>query len=113
MIETAYAMAPPPTGDQRASSPIAGMMPLILIFFVFYFLLIRPQKKQANEQKKMIEGLKKSDEVVTGCGIHGRISALKGKQIELEIAPSVKIIINKQAVSYKKPDIITEEKNKS
>ena len=74
MINIAYAMAQPPTGDQPAGSPIASFLPLILIFIVFYFLLIRPQKKQAQKQQEMINSVKKGDLIVTSGGIHGKIN---------------------------------------
>ncbi len=106
MTELAYAMAAPPQGGQQAGgSPLGGFLPLILIFGVFYFLLIRPQKKQMKDQQAMINSLKKGDKVVTSGGIHGKITALKGKQIELEIAPNTRILVNKPAVSQ----IVVEE----
>ncbi len=102
MINIAYAMGQAPVGDQPAGSPIASFLPLILIFIVFYFLLIRPQKKQAQKQKEMISSVKKGDLIVTSGGIHGKITALKGKQVEVEIAPNTKVILNRQAISYVK-----------
>lgn len=100
MIDYAYAMGRSASGgEQPAGSPIGGFLPLILIFFVFYFLLIRPQKKQAMKQKEMINGMKKGDKIVTSGGMHGKITALKGKQIEVEIAANTRVILNKQAVS--------------
>lgn len=99
MIDLAYAMGQAPQGGQQAGSPIGGFLPLILIFAVFYFLLIRPQKKQAKDQQKMINSLKKGDLIVTSGGMHGKITGLKGKQIEVEIAKNIKVIINRSAVS--------------
>lgn len=102
-------MGQAPAGQQEAASPISGFLPLILIFFVFYFLLIRPQKKQVQQQKDMINKLKRGDEIVTSGGIHGKVTALKGKQVELEISPNTRIILNKQAVSYLKTQQTAEE----
>lgn len=99
MIDNLYAMAQAPAGAQVQGSPIAGFLPLILIFGVFYFLLIRPQRKQVKKQQQMINSLKKGDTIVSSGGIHGKISALKGKQIEVEIASNVKVIMNRQAVT--------------
>lgn len=108
-----YLYAAPEKGAQMQQSPISGLMPLILIFFVFYFLLIRPQKKQMNEQKQMLNSLKKGDEIVTSGGIHGRISALKGKIIEVEIASQTVITVNKSAVSYRKQELAVSENEKN
>ena len=102
MIETAYAMGPPPQGAEQAGSPLMGLLPFILIFLVFYFLLIRPQKKQMQDQQKMINSLRKGDEIVTSGGIHGKITSLKGKQLEVEIAAGTRITVNRTAVSQVK-----------
>jgi preprotein translocase subunit YajC len=100
MINIAYAMAQQqPSGSQQAASPISSLLPLILIFAVFYFLLIRPQKKQQQQQQNMINNLKKGDRIVTSGGIHGKITALKGKEIEVEIASNTRITLNKQSIS--------------
>jgi preprotein translocase subunit YajC len=61
-------------GMRPAGSGFASFIPLILIFVVFYFLLIRPQQKKAKEHQIFLSGLKKGDEVVTSGGIHGRIT---------------------------------------
>ncbi|MFC2061908.1 preprotein translocase subunit YajC [Elusimicrobiota bacterium] len=113
MIDLAYAMSQAPAEGQQAGSSIAGLLPLILIFFVFYFLLIRPQKKQVQQQKEMVNSLNKGDRVVTSGGIHGKITALKGKQIELEISPGTKIILNKQAISQVNSNMPAEGENES
>ncbi|MFH1414854.1 MAG: preprotein translocase subunit YajC [Elusimicrobiota bacterium] len=117
MIETAYAMGPPPGGAGQAGSPLMGLLPFILIFFVFYFLLIRPQKKQMQDQQKMINSLRKGDEIVTSGGMHGKVTSLKGKQLEVEIAAGTRITLNRTAVSQVKTpetaaaDEKEEEKN--
>ena len=66
-----------------AQSPIVSLMPVVFIFIIFYFLLIRPQKKAQDELKKMIAALKKNDEVITTGGIHGTVVNIKGaKKVE-------------------------------
>ncbi len=102
MIDMLYAMGQAPAQGEQAASPIVGMMPIILIFFVFYFLLIRPQRKQAKVHQEMINNVKKGAEIVTNGGIHGKIISLKGKEIEVEIAPNTKILLNKQSISIVK-----------
>ena len=78
---------------------LVGMAPWIMIFAVFYFLLIRPQQKQANEQKKMLNALKRGDRILTQGGLYGTISAVKGKALEIKLNDEVKVYIARSAVS--------------
>lgn len=88
----------------QAANPIINLFPLILIFVIFYFLLIRPQKAREKEHQKMISNLNKNDEVVTSSGIHGTIVNVKDKTVILRIDDNVKIEIDKNCVAYiKKP----------
>ena len=98
MNSIAYAMGQAPAGQQSGSA-LAGFLPIIIILLVFYFILIRPQKKQMQQHQQMLNALKKGDMIITSGGIHGKITALKGKQVEVEVAPGTRILINKQAVS--------------
>ncbi len=79
-------------------NPLLNLMPVILIFIVFYFLLIRPQKKTQDEHKKMVAGLKKNDEVITAGGIHGTIMNVKENTITLKVDDNVKIEVQKSSV---------------
>ncbi|MFH1269634.1 MAG: preprotein translocase subunit YajC, partial [Candidatus Omnitrophota bacterium] len=81
----------PPAAAQ--ANPIANLFPLILIFVVFYFLLIRPQKAKEKEHQKMLTNLNKNDDVVTSGGIHGTIVNVKDKTVTLRIDDNVKIEI--------------------
>lgn len=100
MIKELYAMAPPPAANgQTPAAPGMSLMPLILIFFVFYILLIRPQKKQMQKHQEMLNSLTKGALVITSGGIHGRITSLKGKEIEVEIAPNTRVTINRSAIA--------------
>jgi len=81
------------------SMGLINLFPLILIFIVFYFLLIRPQKQKEKEHQKMIQGLEKNDEIVTAGGIHGTIVNVKEKTLILRIDENVKIEIDKSAVA--------------
>jgi len=88
-------------GGAPAASPAAGMasfIPLILIFVVFYFLLIRPQQKKAKEHQNFLNSLKKGARVVTSGGIHGRITGLTDSVVTLEIADGVRIKVNRGAI---------------
>lgn len=75
------------------------MLPLVAMFVIFYFLLIRPQQKRAKEHKAMLEALKRGDEVVTQGGIHGRVTGITDDVVNVEIAPEVKIRVQRSAIS--------------
>jgi len=81
---------------------IASLMPIIFIFGIFYFLLIRPQQKKQKDHEKMITELKKNDEVVTSGGVHGTIVNVKDNTFVVRIDDNVKVEINKSEVSYLK-----------
>jgi len=86
------------------TSPFVNLFPLVIIFVIFYFLLIRPQKNKEKEHQKMLTGLNKNDDVVTTGGIHGTIVNVKDKTVILRVDENVKIEIEKSCVSYiKKP----------
>ena len=76
-------------------SQFQGMIPLVFMFAIFYFLLIRPQQKKAKEHRALLDGLKKGDQVVTAGGMHGKISVLDDQLLTLEVAPGVNVKINK------------------
>jgi len=99
MIGTAYAQA---AGQAQGGDTLMGMLPIILMFVVLYFLMIRPQMKKAKEHKTMLEGLQKGDEVVA-MGILGRISKISDNFLSLDIAPNVTIQVQKQSVSQLLP----------
>ncbi len=80
-----------------------GLLPLILIFVVFYFFLIRPQMKQAREHKQMVEALAKGDEIVTTGGLLGKINKVGDNFIILEIAKDIEVKVQKHAVSATMP----------
>ncbi len=81
-------------------NPLINLLPLILIFVIFYFLLIRPQKSKEKEHQKMLTNLNKNDEIVTSSGIHGTIVNVKDKTITLRIDDNVKMEIEKSAVAF-------------
>lgn len=92
-----------PQGQQTVN-PIVNFFPLILIFVIFYFLLIRPQKAKEKEHQKMLANLNKNDEVVTSSGVHGTVVNVKDKTVILRIDDNVKIEIEKNCIAYiKKP----------
>jgi len=81
-----------------SGNPLFNLLPVILIFVVFYFLLIRPQKKVQDEHKKMVAGLKKNDEVITAGGIHGTIMNVKDNTVTLKVDDDVKVEIQKSSI---------------
>jgi preprotein translocase subunit YajC len=95
MIGTAYAQA---AGGAAGGDTLMGMLPIILMFVILYFLMIRPQMKKAKEHKTMIEALSKGDEVIA-VGILGKISKISDNYLSLEVAPNTTIQVQKQAVT--------------
>lgn len=93
LISTAHAAQ-----SSAPGSDFMGLLPMIFIFVLFYFMLIRPQMKQAKEQKAMIAALQKGDEVVTTGGVVGRVTKVSDDYISLEIAQDVTILVQKQTV---------------
>ena len=98
LISTAYAMGAP-GGQAGQAGGIAGFLPIIILFAIFYFLLIRPQQKKAKEHKEMIANLKKGNRVVTSGGIFGTIISLDDTTVGLEIAEKVKIKVARANVA--------------
>jgi preprotein translocase subunit YajC len=96
LISTAYAQAA--TGAATTQDSIMGMLPLILMFVVLYFLMIRPQMKKAKEHKAMIDALQKGDEVVTQGGMAGRIVKLDDNYVKIEVADGVEIAVQRAAI---------------
>jgi preprotein translocase subunit YajC len=95
MIGSAYAQA---AGQAPGGDSLMSLLPIILMFVILYFLMIRPQMKKAKEHKTMLEGLQKGDEVVA-VGILGKISKITDNYVSLEVADKVTIQVQKQAVT--------------
>jgi len=90
--------------QQTAVNPIVQLLPIALIFIVFYFMLIRPQKLKEKEHQKMLASIDKNDEVVTLGGIHGTIVGVKDKTFILRVDENVKMEIEKNSIAFiKKP----------
>lgn len=84
----------------QAPNPIMNLLPLALIFVIFYFMLIRPQKQKEKEHRNMLNNMAKNDEAVTSGGIHGTIISVKEKTVSLRIDENVKIEIDKNCIAY-------------
>ena len=94
-ISSAYAQAA--TGGSTQDT-LMGMLPLVLMFVVLYFVMIRPQMKKAKEHKAMIEALAKGDEVVTAGGFLGKVSKIGEAYLSVELAAGVEVQMQRSAV---------------
>jgi len=100
-ISNAYAQAA--QGAASPESSLLGMLPLVLMFVVLYFVMIRPQMKRQKEHKAMIEAVTKGDEVVTAGGLVGKISKLGESFIHVEVANGVEVQVQRSAISQVLP----------
>jgi preprotein translocase subunit YajC len=94
LISPAFAQGAFGGGD----AGLMGFLPIVLMFALLYFLMIRPQMKRAKEHKTMIEALQKGDEVITGGGVLGRITKVSDAYVSVEIAPGTEVSVQKAAV---------------
>jgi preprotein translocase subunit YajC len=96
-----HAMAPAPVAEGApAPNPLVGLMPLVVIFALFYFLFIRPQQKQAKEREKMLKAVKEGDKVVLVSGVYATVSKVEdgGEVLRLQIADGVHVKAARSAV---------------
>jgi preprotein translocase subunit YajC len=100
LVSPAYAQA---TGGAPADAGLMGFLPIILMFVLLWFLMIRPQMKRAKEHKQMVEALQKGDEVVTAGGVVGRITKVAEQYVTLEIAPDTEIVVQRTSVQLPLP----------
>ena len=98
-ISSAFAQtAPAAAAEGGLQSSLMSMLPIVLMFVVLYFIMIRPQMKKQKEHRAMVEALAKGDEVVTAGGILGRVSTLGDNFIGVELASGVEVQLQRQAV---------------
>jgi len=76
-----------------------GFLPLIIMFAIFYFLLIRPQQKKAKQHKEMLGALKKGDRVISSGGLHGTVTGLTEDIVTMEIAPKIRVKVSRGSIS--------------
>lgn len=116
MTGIAYAMGQAGAPAGQGAGGFGGLVPIILMFVIFYFLLIRPQQKRNKEHREMISNLKKGDRIITSGGIYGRITAIDDTTLTLEIADKVRIKVarsNVGALAQSSPAPQQEKKSKS
>ncbi len=94
LISPAFAQGAAPGGEVSW----AGMLPIVLMFVLLYFMMIRPQMKRAKEHKTMAEALQKGDEVVAAGGLLGKITKVTDAYISIEVSPNVEISVQRLAV---------------
>jgi len=90
--------APAAAGGASTESTLFSLLPLVLMFVVLYFIMIRPQMKRQKEHKAMIEAIAKGDEVVVGGGMLGRVSKLGETYVSVEIATNVEVQVQRTAI---------------
>lgn len=100
LISNAFAQA---AGAAPQTDTLLTFLPMVAIFVVFYFLLIRPQQKKAKEARAMLTSLEKGNEVVTAGGIVGRITRLSDQYATIEVAPGTEITVQRQSISQLLP----------
>ena len=112
LFSPAYAQAAGPSG----AFDIISLLPLVLIFVVFYFLLIRPQQKKMRDHRAMVDAIKKGDQVVTAGGIIGKVAKVEAGEstVMVEIAPNVQVKVARHTISdiINKPAPATGNDNK-
>jgi preprotein translocase subunit YajC len=99
LISNAYAQ----TAGAAGESGLMSFLPIVLMFVVLYFLMIRPQQKRQKEQKTMLDALAKNDEVVTVGGVLGRVVKVGDAYVTLEIASGAEVLVQKSAISMLLP----------
>ncbi len=105
-IATAYAMgAPGGAAAQGGGGGASGLIMMVVIFAIFYFILIRPQQKKMKEHKKLVEELKKGDEIVTAGGMYGTVEGLTPDTLTVKIAEGTKVKITRSSVA----GVVTEK----
>ena len=98
MIGIAYAMGQGGAGAEGGGG-FASFIPLILMFAIFYFLLIRPQQKKTKEHREMVSNLKKGDRIVTGGGLFARVTGLDENTLTVELADKVRVKMQRASVA--------------
>lgn len=80
-----------------------SVAPLVILFVIFYFLLIRPQQKKAKEHKQMLSEVAKGDSIVTNGGLYGKVTTVSDDTLTVEVAENVKVKIARNAIAMRKP----------
>jgi preprotein translocase subunit YajC len=95
-VSPAFAQAAAPGG---AASSLISFVPIVIIFAIMYVLMIRPQQKKVKEHRAMIEAVRRGDQVVTGGGMIGKVTKVNEGEVEVELAPNVKVRVVKSTLT--------------
>lgn len=98
LISDAWAQA-----GGEAGGSLFSLLPLVVIFILFYFLLIRPQQKRAKQHKEMVAALKKGEEIVTNGGLLGKVTDVEDNFVTIEVASDLNVRIQRQAIAQVMP----------
>jgi len=93
-VSTAWAQ----TGEGGGPPQIVSFVPIILMVAVFYFIAIRPEQRRRKEQEKLVASVKRNEQVVLNCGLHGRVVQLGDTVVTVEIAPKVQVQFDRSAI---------------
>src|SRR5258708_38104281 len=100
LVQNAYAAVPGgPATPAATANPLISFTPILVVCGILYFLVIRPQQKQAKDHKSLVDNLKSGDRVLTQGGIYGNVMNLKGNVVVLKIADNVKVEVNRSAIA--------------
>jgi preprotein translocase subunit YajC len=99
MNSLVYAMGTGGSGTGGEGGGFSAFIPIILMFAIFYFLLIRPQQKKAKEHRELLGALKVGDNILTNGGLYGKVTGLKENVVTVEIAPKVRVKVSRGSVS--------------
>ncbi len=105
-------MSVPPKGSpnaQPAPNPIMSFVPMIVVIGILYFLIIRPQQRQAKSHRQLVDNLKSGDRVMTQGGIYGTVTSIRGGVIQVKIAENVRVDVNRTAIT----EVLKESTNGS
>ncbi len=95
----AHAMGQAPAAGGQPGNPLMTFMPLILMFVIFYFLLIRPQQKKQKEHKQMLDNLSRGDRVITAGGLYGRVTEVKDDILTIDLGGDVHVQVGRGFIS--------------
>jgi len=99
MINLVYAMGTGGAGGAGGGGGLGAFLPLIIIFAIFYFLLIRPQQRKSKQHKQLLSELRKGDKVVSSGGLHGLITGMSDDVLTVEISPKVRVKISRSSIA--------------
>lgn len=99
MISLVYAMGTGGSGTGGEGGGFGVFIPMILLFAIFYFLLIRPQQKKAKEHRELLNALKVGDNILTNGGLYGKITGLKENTVTIEISPKVRVKVSRGSIA--------------